>query len=108
MAASSENIAKTWENPKENGVKVKENCKDSSPVKCKRVVDAALNGNSGENTKSIISQKSAPTQTHKSLHSSSSSRASDVPKTEHRTKTESKSSSDTPVKDKKHHDGTGK
>lgn len=109
MAASNENIAKTCENQKEKGVRLKENCKDSSPTNDKRSVDAALNGSSSENAKSIISQKSTPTQTHKSLHSTSS-KASDGNhvSSEHRGKTDSKSSSETPAKEKKRHEGHGK
>lgn len=110
MAASNENIAKTCENQKEKGLKLKENCEDSPPTSGKRSADASLNGNSSENAKSIISQKSTPTQTH--IHSSSS-KASDgnhvsSKSGEHRGKPDLKSSSETPAKDRKRHDGHGK
>lgn len=98
MAASSENIAKTCENPKENGVKLKENCKESPSTNGKCNIDAVVNGSSSEIAKPT-SQKSSPTQTQKSLHSSSSSS---------KAKTDSKGSSETPAKDRKRHDGHGK
>lgn len=117
MAESSENIAKSSENPKENGDKHKANSKSDSPVNGKISADAVANGNTGEISKSIISQKSSLTQSHKSEHTSSRSssctkEASNInhvaPKVEGKSKAESKTSHETPSKDKKKHDGNGK
>lgn len=114
MAESSENIAKSGENP-ENGAKLKENCKTSSPVNGKGSVGVTSNGNCGETSKSIISQKSSLTPSHKSVHTSSSSsgctkEASNInhvaPKAEGKSKTDSKSSHES-SRDKKKHDGNG-
>lgn len=117
MAESNENIAKSCENPKENGVKLKENCKATLPPNGKCIVEAAVNGNSMESSKSIISQKISHTQPNKSLqaspHSSGCTKeASNInqaaPKVEEKSKTDSKSSNDASSKNRKRHDGHGK
>lgn len=116
MAERNENVAKGCENPKENGVKGKEGHKASSLTNGKINVDATMNGSSSETAKSIISQKPAPTQAHKSLHASthSSSCPTSSPsnhvaqKMDVRGKGELKTPHETPSKDKKKHDGHGK
>ena len=117
MAESSENIEKSCENPKENGDKHKSNGKASSPVNGKHSASVILNGNSVEKSKSIISQKSSLTPSHKSLHASSHSssctkEASNInhvaAKDDVKSKSDSKNSHETPSKDKKKHNGNGK
>lgn len=115
MAESNENVAKTGENPKENGVKVKEVAKTCSPVNGKHNVDTKTNGNSGEKSNSII-QKSTPTQAHKSQHTSpqSSSCTTEASHINHvvpkngKSKHESRSSHGTPSRDKDRQNGHGK
>lgn len=116
MAESSENITKSCENPKENGVKPSENCKTNPPVNGKTSAGVVLNGNSIEISKPIISQKPSLTQSHKSVHtslesSSCTKEASNinhvVPRVENKSRTDSKNSSETPSKDRKHN-GNGK
>lgn len=118
MAERNENVAKSAENPHENGTKAKEGHKASPVTNGKPRVDVKINGNSGETAKSIISQKAAPTPAHKSLHASphSPSRSTAAtmsnnhvaPKSEARGKGESKTPHETPSKEKKKHDGHGK
>lgn len=109
---ADENIAKSCEKPKENGVKLKESCMAGSPVSGKPSVDAVTNGNSGEMSKSIISQKSPPTQPHKSLHAGCAKEASNsnhaAPKSDGKPKIDSKNLHETPARDKKRHDNHGK
>lgn len=119
MAERNENVAKSVENPRENGTKAKEGHKASPVTNGKPSVDVKINGNSGETAKSIISQKPAPTPAHKSLHTSPhspsrptaaamSSSNHVAPKSEARGRGESKTPHETPTKDKKKHDGHGK
>lgn len=108
---ADENIAKTCEKPKENGVKVKEDPKPMQPVNGKTSVDVVTNGNSGENGKSSASHKSSLTHSSKSLHTSKSTK--DASNSNHvaskvEGKSASKSSHETPSKDKKKHDVQGK
>jgi hypothetical protein len=116
MAESNgEKIAKSGENPKENGVKMKESHKGSSFTNGKHNGDAVKNGGGEENSKLIISQKSTPTHSHKSLHTpiqasgcttEASSNINHVaPKTDSKSKSEAKSSSE---RDKKRRDEHGK
>lgn len=116
MAESNENIAKTCENPKENGVKQKENCKATLILNGKSSVDVVVNGNSEELSKSIISQKISLTPSLKSLqtpsHSSGCTKEASntnqaLPKVEEKSKSDLKSSRETPSKDRKRHDGHG-
>lgn len=116
MAERNENVAKSVENPRENGTKAKEGHKACPVTNGKQSVDVQINGNSGETAKSIISQKPAPTPAHKSLHTSPHSPSRPMaaasnhvaPKSEARGKGESKTPHETPTKDKKKHDGHGK
>jgi hypothetical protein len=116
MAESSEEKnSKKGENPRENGVEMKESHNSSSFVNGKHNGEAVKNGNGEENLKSIISQKSTPTHSHKSLHTptqalgcttEASSNINHVaPKTDSKSKLEAKSSSE---KDKKRREKHGK
>lgn len=114
---SEENIAKNSENPKENSVKMKESHKGHSLSNGKHNGEAVKNGSAEENSKLIISQKSAPTHSHKSLHTSPQASGCTTAspninhvasKTDSKSKLESKSSSETPFKDKKRRDEHGK
>lgn len=115
--ASNENIAKSCENPKENGTKMKESHKAKSLPNGKHSGDAVKNGGGVENPKSIISQKSAPTQSHKTLHTSPNSSSCTIEassninhvaaKSESKSKSDSKNTLDTPSKDKKRKDEHG-
>jgi hypothetical protein len=112
MAESTENIVKSCENPKENGVKLKENGKTSSPSKVKLDAGAAKPGKSEESSKSIISRKTSPIPSHKSLQKSGITKASShsnhvAPKSDGKPETESKGSHETPSKDRKKDDGQG-
>jgi hypothetical protein len=117
--ASNENIAKSCENPKENGKKMKEGHKAKSLPNGKHNGDSVKNGMAEENPKPIISQKSTPTQSHKSLHTSTHSSSCTIEasssninhvasKSESKSKFDSKNSSETPSKDKKRKDEHGK
>lgn len=106
---ADENIAKTCEKTRENGAKVKEDREAIQPVNGKINGDVVTNENSGENGKSA-SQKSSLTHSNKSLHSSKCTK--DASNGNHvaakvEGKSASKSSHETPSKDKKRHDGQG-
>ena len=113
---SEENIAKSGENPKENGVKMKDSHKGHSLSNGKHNGEPVKNGSVEENSKLIISQKSAPTHSHKSLHTSPQASGCTTAspninhvasKTDSKSKSESKTSSETPSKDKKRRDEHG-
>lgn len=117
MAESNENIAKSCENPKENGAKVSASPKANSLTNGKQSVVAVVNGNSAEKSKSIISQKQSPTPTHKSPLTPSQSPSCTTEassfmhvakKAEEKSRSESKGTHETPSKDKKNQDGHGK
>lgn len=113
---SEENVAKSGENPKENGVKMRESHKGSPVVNGKHNGDTVKNGSGEENPKLIISQKSTPTHSHKSLHTPQAASCTTAspninhvaPKSDSKSKSEVKSSSETPSKDKKRRDEHGK
>lgn len=116
--ASNENIAKSCENPKENGAKMKESHKASALPNGKHNSETVKNGKGEENPKPIISQKSAPTQSNKSLHTSPNSSSCTIEassninhvasKSESKSKSDSKNSSESSSKDKKRKDEHGK
>ena len=116
---SNENIAKSGENPTENGVKVKESGKTSVLTNGKTNGEAVHNGSSKESGSLIISQKHSPTQAHKSLHTSphKSSCTTEASlnssnhvahKADEKSKVDSKTPHATPSKDRKSRDEHGK
>lgn len=111
MAESLENIAKSCENPKENGAKMKEINKAVSLTNGKQSGDSVQNGKADEISKSIISQKSSPTHSHKSLHTSPHSDASHIKhvaqKSDGKSKPDSKTAHESSSKDRRSKDGHG-
>jgi hypothetical protein len=111
MTMADENIAKSCEKSKENGVKMKEDNKANGRANLETSVDVKINGKPTEITKSIISQKSPPTHSQKGSQTHPAEASTDinhVAQKSGKSKSESKSSHETPSKDKKKTESHGK